>query len=82
VEAMACGVPTITSNNSSLPEAVGKAAEMVSADSVDQLKDAIVKVLGDKKLQETMRQKGFEQADKFSWDREAQKLLDIFLELK
>jgi glycosyltransferase involved in cell wall biosynthesis len=81
VEAMACGVPTITSDNSSLPEAVGDAAEMISADSVDQLKQRIVKVLGDTKLQEAMRQKGFEQADKFSWDEEAKRLLDMFLEL-
>lgn len=81
VEAMACGVPTISSDNSSLPEAVGDAAEMVDADSVDQLRECIVKVLGDGKLQDEMRQKGFEQADKFAWDTEAQKLLDLFLEL-
>jgi glycosyltransferase involved in cell wall biosynthesis len=54
---------------------------MVSADSVDQLSQKMAKVLGDKKLQESMRQKGFEQTDKFSWDKEAKKLLDLFLEL-
>lgn len=81
VEAMACGVPVITSNNSSLPEAVGDAAEMVGADSVNGLKKAIEKVLGDPDLQEEMRQKGFAQADKYSWDREANKLLDLLLEV-
>lgn len=81
VEAMACGVPTITSDNSSLPEAVGSAAKTVSADSIGDLSKMIVKVLGDSKLQEKMRTEGFKQADKFSWDREAQKLLDAFIEV-
>lgn len=81
VEAMACGTPTITSDNSSLPEAVGGAAKKVSADSVGDLADAIQEVLGDTELQEKMRQEGFKQADKYSWDREAQKLLDLFLEV-
>lgn len=81
VEAMACGVPTITSDNSSLPEAVGDAAEMVSADSVEKLTEAITKVLQDPALQSKMTEKGFVQADKFSWEREAEKLLDVFTEV-
>ncbi len=81
VEAMACGVPTITSNNSSLPEAVGDAAKTVDAEDVDGLSDTIQKVLGDEKLQEEMRTKGFEQADKYSWDHEAQKLLNLLIEV-
>lgn len=81
VEAMACGVPVITSNNSSLPEAVGDAAKMVSADSVSDLATMMTKVLSDKKLQETMVSEGYGQADKFSWDVEAEKLLNVFLEV-
>lgn len=81
VEAMACGVPTITSDNSSLPEAVGKGAVMVDADSVDNLKSAIEKVLADKPLQAKLVREGFKQVDKFSWDHEAEKLLDLFIEV-
>ncbi len=81
VEAMACGVPTITSDNSSLPEAVGDAAITVGADSVDDLTSSIQKVLGDKKLQDEMREKGFRQADKYSWDQEAEKLLNMLTNL-
>jgi glycosyltransferase involved in cell wall biosynthesis len=80
VEAMACGVPTITSNNSSLPEAVGNAAKMISADSVEDLSEMIKKVLGDTDLQERMREEGYKQVDKFSWDKEAEKLLEILIE--
>lgn len=81
VEAMACGIPVISSDNSSLPEAVGDAAEKVSADSVEELTNAIEKVLSDKKLQAEMITRGFDQADKFNWDTEAQKLLDAFEEV-
>src|SRR6478609_2287364 len=81
VEAMACGVPTITSDNSSLPEAVGAAALTVDANSVDELATAMRTVLGDEELRDEMVRKGFAQADKFSWHRGAQQLLDIFVEV-
>lgn len=81
VEAMACGVPVITSNNSSLPEAVGSAAKIIKAESIEQLSRVIEKVLSDKELQKIMIAEGFKQVDKFSWHREAQKLLDVFMDV-
>lgn len=80
VEAMACGVPVITSNNSSLPEAVGPAAKQVDAGSVDDLAETMTEVLTDKGLQQEMVEAGFKQADKYSWDNEANKLLAILKE--
>jgi glycosyltransferase involved in cell wall biosynthesis len=81
LEAMACGVPTITSDNSSLPEAVGNGARQVSAGSVDQLTQAIKEVLQDKKEQQVLIEKGFKQVDKFSWEQEARKLLKTFKDI-
>lgn len=78
LEAMACGIPTITSDNSSLPEAVGDAAKMINADSVPQLAKAIQDILSDPKKQNELIEKGFQQVDKFSWDKEAKKLLKTF----
>ena len=78
VEAMACGVPVITSNNSSLPEAVGNAAIMVGSEDVDALATSMEEVLSSEDLQVKMTKKGFAQADKFSWDNEAKKLLALF----
>jgi glycosyltransferase involved in cell wall biosynthesis len=75
VEAMACGVPVIASDNSSLPEAVGSAAELVSAESVPDLADAIQRILKDPRRQAKMVADGFKQADKFSWDTGAALLL-------
>jgi glycosyltransferase involved in cell wall biosynthesis len=82
IEAMVCGVPTITSDNSSLPEAVGDAAIKINAESVEQLTDAIESVLKSdvKTLNKTIAN-GFTQADKFSWEHEAAKLIKIFEEV-
>jgi glycosyltransferase involved in cell wall biosynthesis len=77
VEAMACGVPVISSDNSSLPEAVGEAAKMIPAGSHTKLTLAMERVLTDKDLRQKMTVAGFKQADKFSWNESARKLLDI-----
>jgi glycosyltransferase involved in cell wall biosynthesis len=82
VEAMACGVPTITSNNSSLPEAVGDAAIQIDAESVKDLAKAIKNVLqSDNPTLNNMVRRGFVQADKFSWQHEAHKLIEVFEEV-
>ncbi|QQS20179.1 glycosyltransferase family 4 protein [Candidatus Saccharibacteria bacterium] len=76
IEAMACGVPVISSDNSSLPEAVGDAAKMVSAESVSELADAINVVLSSSSLQKDMISEGFKQVRRFSWPREAKKMIE------
>jgi len=81
LEAMSCGVPAITSDNSSLPEAVGDAAVKVSANSINQLARAIEGVLNNKEKQKHLIEKGFIQVDRYSWNKEAQKLLDLFLKV-
>lgn len=81
LEAMACGVPVITSNNSSLPEVVGKAAKMVDAASVKELAAAMTEVLQSKDQQRTMIAAGFKQVDIYNWDKEAGKLLRILEEV-
>lgn len=78
VEAMACGVPVITSNNSSLPEATGNAAVSISAESVSELTEAMQTVLQDEKKRAAMIEAGYKQADKFRWNVEAKKLLRLF----
>jgi glycosyltransferase involved in cell wall biosynthesis len=77
VEAMACGVPVITSNNSSLPESVGTAAITIESTDINELSSQIIKVLTDDKLSGRMRRDGLAQAKKFNWDKSARKLLGI-----
>jgi len=75
IEAMACGAPVITANNSSLPEAVGNAALMVDALSVDSISAAMSRLIDDSGLREKLVQRGYEQVNKFSWDDSAYNFL-------
>jgi len=81
LEAMACGSPIITSNLTSLPEVVGDAGILVNPTDIRGLSSAIVRVITDLGLQQTMRQKGIERTRFFSWDKVAQETLDIYDEL-
>lgn len=76
IEAMSCGVPVVTANNSSLPEAAGDAAMMVEALSTDSIAEAMKKVLESKALQERLVVRGYEQVEKFSWDKTASAFID------
>lgn len=78
LEAMACGIPVITSNLSSLPEVVGDAGILVDPYSVDEIAEAIHQVLSDAKLREQMQQKGLDRARMFSWEKTAQETLKVF----
>src|SRR5262249_12881897 len=62
LEAMACGAPVITSNTSSLPEVVGDAALTIDPHNIDELARAITRLLGDEKLRDELREKGFARA--------------------
>lgn len=79
LEAMRSGVPVISANTSSLPEAVGDAALMVNPHRPLQLAYAMESLLLDSTLKERYIKKGFEQAGKFSWEKAAQETLTILL---
>ena len=78
LEAMACGVPVISSNAASLPEVVGDAALQVNPKNRTELADAIRKVLTDDELAKTLRKKGLERARTFSWDTAAKEHLALY----
>lgn len=78
LEAMACGVPVVTSNTSSLPEVVGDAAVLVDPADVQTMAEAIKQTLEDKNLREKMIKQGFIQAKKFSWEATAIKTLNVY----
>lgn len=76
LEAMACGVPVITADNSSLPEVVGDAAILVNANKTFETTNAVQKVLSNPDLQKSLIKKGYEQAKKFSAENSAKQLND------
>ncbi len=79
LEAMAAGTPVITSNFSSLPEAVGNAAIMVNPYNLDELAKAMEMILTDEKLRDVLIKRGFEQTKKFSWQNCAEETLEFML---
>lgn len=78
LEAMASGVPVITSNTSSLPEVAGEAAIYVDPGDVQGLCTQMEKVLQDKVLQRRLSNMGQTQASDFSWRMTAEKTLQVF----
>jgi len=71
LEAMACGTPVTCSATSSLPEIAGDAALHFDPGSVESITTAVCHLLDDANLRAALRQRGFEQAARFSWDRVA-----------
>jgi glycosyltransferase involved in cell wall biosynthesis len=82
LEAMACGVPVITSNAASLPEVVGDAAIQVEPLDVQGMADAMRNILTNDALWKTLQDKGFQRVRRFSWDTAAQQLLEIYERFK
>jgi glycosyltransferase involved in cell wall biosynthesis len=78
LEAMACGTPVVASNVSSLPEVVGDAAVLVNPVNVFDIARGIRDVLLDEALRAELIRRGREQVARFSWDRTAREVLDIY----
>ena len=79
LEAMACGVPVVTTSAGALKEVVGDAAYLIS-EPVDarELGAAIISVIVDENLASDLRQRGLIQSSKFSWEQTAIGTLEIY----
>jgi glycosyltransferase involved in cell wall biosynthesis len=78
-EAMACGVPVIAGNRTSLPEVVGDAGILVDPFSVEEITAALVRISEDTQLYEDLSQKGLERSKLFSWDKAAEKVMEVIV---
>jgi len=65
LEAMACGVPVIASNATSIPEVVEDAGILFNPDNVDELSNAMVRLLTDLPMKSLLIAKGLERAKLF-----------------
>jgi glycosyltransferase involved in cell wall biosynthesis len=81
LEAMASGVPVITSNVSSLPEIARDASILVNPLDVDEIARALIIATTDETVREILITKGLERACEFSWEDTARKTLEIFYRL-
>ncbi len=78
LEGMACGVPVITSNTSSMPEVAGNAAAIVDPAKPKEIANAIEKILSDEEYRLALCEKGVERAKMFSWRNMASAYLDLY----
>ncbi len=82
LEAMACGAPVITSNTSSMPEVAGSAASIVDPYKPEEITGAIIRIVSDKETRDSMIEKGYFQAAKFSWKAMAENVLEVYEHLE
>ena len=80
VEAMACGVPTVASNTSCIPEVSGGVLEYFDPHSVEEMAETIRVALEDSCVRDRLRHAGLARAAEFSWERCARETLRIFAE--
>jgi glycosyltransferase involved in cell wall biosynthesis len=75
------GTPVVTSNVSSLPEVVGNAAVLVNPENVFEIMRALHRVLMDQPLRDRMKERGYQQAARFSWDKSVHRILDVYRQI-
>jgi len=78
LEAMASGVPVITSNQTSLPEVVGDAGLMLDPDDVDSLREQLQRLLEDRVFAKKLGQRGLVRSRVFSWERCARETFAVY----
>jgi glycosyltransferase involved in cell wall biosynthesis len=81
LEAMACGCPVVVSRAASLPEVCADAALYVDPLDVQSIAEGMDRVLADEELRLSLRQKGRERAEVFTWENTARETLKVFAEL-
>jgi alpha-1,3-rhamnosyl/mannosyltransferase len=79
---MACGVPVLCAYASSLPEVVGDAALTFDPYNYMELAGELQRLLNNPLLREHLRERGQEQARKFSWRRTAQQTLFVYKDVR
>jgi len=71
VEAMACGCPVITANNTACAEVAGAAALLIDPRSINEIAGAMKNIAADRPLRLALRAKGLERAAQFAWQKSA-----------
>jgi len=81
VEAMASGLPVLTSNSSSLGEIAGDAAETIDPTDTDAITDAMRRLATNAELRRARSAHGLERSKSFSWTQTARDMLGVYQRL-
>ena len=75
LEAMACGVPVVCHNETSLPEVCGNAALLANANDAEDFASALRRVMEDTQLRSDLVRRGYENVGRFTWKMAARQSL-------
>ena len=78
VEAFSCGAPVVTSNASSCPEVAAEAALLIDPTNVQDMVDKILRVMRDRTLRNSLKEKGLKRATDFSFEKTARETLAVY----
>jgi glycosyltransferase involved in cell wall biosynthesis len=81
IEAMACGLPVVASNVSSLPEVLGGGQLLFPPHAVDEMAEAVISVLKNPALRRELVEKGLRRAKRFSWHLVAREVFSVYEEM-
>lgn len=81
LEAMACGVPVLTTAEASLPEVTGDCAVICDAYSPKSIAEGLYRLYKDEKLRSELSERGLRRAKAFTWERSAEALYEIYKNL-
>ncbi|HEX7312889.1 MAG TPA: glycosyltransferase family 1 protein [Pyrinomonadaceae bacterium] len=78
LEAMSCGAPVLTGDQTSLPEVVGDAGLMVDPFDTDALAAGLARLIDDDALRADLRERGLTRARRFDWRDTARMTLQVY----
>jgi glycosyltransferase involved in cell wall biosynthesis len=78
LEALQCGTPAVVADRASLPEVVGEAGLLIDPEDPENIAAACLRIAQDEALQHRLREAGFCQAQKFSWEKAARETLAVY----
>lgn len=81
LEAMSCGTPVLTADATATAEIASNAALLVEPDSINSIKNGMIKLLKNKDLKNQLVERGYKNIKKYSWEKSAKELIEVFKKL-